>query len=135
MKHYHIIVVLILCIISLPYMARAAGMTQPFGGKVLSIRIPSVTCIGTGTGPVVLASNLAAGLSTLQGGSVSNIVSNVYGVIPLYTTSPTKKPQVTQWVLGRHDLIPNLSTCSMGSVPFPVKKTTNYGVSGGSYGL
>ncbi len=131
-KHKAIVILVALITTIVPLFSQAAGFTNPFGGRVLSTTIPSVTCFGTGTGPVVLASNLAALGSAVQGGTPSSVFSGIYGAVPLYTTSTTKVPKAGQWILGRHELIPNLSTCTIGNVPFPVKKTTNYGVSGGS---
>lgn len=118
----------------------AIGLTMPFGGKVLTTKIPSVTCVpGAGTGPVVLISNLAAigqtVASTTSGSTVQrigNAAVSAYNILPFYTVSPTKKPKAGGYVLGRHELIPDLKLCyssAFGGFPVPVKKTTNFGVS------
>jgi hypothetical protein len=134
-KHKSIVLAVAAIMVGVPLISHAAGITPSFGGRVLTTKIPSVTCYGTGTGPVLLVSNLSAARSTLQGGSVSNIVTSAYGVIPFYTTSANKTPKPGGWILGTHQMIPNFSTCTIGSFPFPVKKTTNnYGVSGGTGG-
>lgn len=129
---------------------KISNMTVPFGGRVISTTIPTVTCPGVffGTAPVVLSSNLA-GLGQATIGStgqqqalqrINNIGTGLYRAIPLYTIQsltykgyPTKKqPKIGDWVLGRQSLIPDIATCQttlLGGVPFPVVKTDNYGVS------
>lgn len=131
-------------------LTKISNMTVPFGGKVLSTQIPTVTCPGAilGTAPVVLSSNLAGlGQATIGAtgqqntlNRINNIGSGVYRAIPLYTVQsfnykgfPTKKqPKAGDWILGRQSLVPSLTICEttlLGGVPFPVVKTTNYGVS------
>ncbi len=134
MKHHRQLVLLILGLITIPYITHAAlnfskAPSVSFGGKVLSTKIPSVSCFGVGTGPIVLVSNLASGIGAATG--QGSTVGNIYGAVPIYTTSPTKVPKAGQWILGRHQIIPNFNTCVIGeSAPFPVKKTTIYNVSG-----
>ncbi len=121
--------------------------TTPYGGKVISKKIPTVVCPEAyvlGTAPVVLSSNLAglgqATLSAIDGNQstvnkVGGIVGGVYKAIPLYLirgTPPKKQPKVGDWVLGQKSVIPNISTCTttlLGGVPFPVVKSEVYGVS------
>ena len=130
--------------------SKLSSWTTPFGGRVISTKIPTVDCPGTidgGTAPVVLSSNLAGlGQATIGAtckqstiNRVANIGVGVYKSIPLYTyriSSITgeslKQPKVGDWILGRQYLIPNLNTCettALGGLPFPVVKTDNYGIS------
>lgn len=141
MNHHRQLILLVLGIIAVPYITHATlefssssrMPTVPFGGRVLSTKIPSVSCLGIGTGPVVLMSNLASGIGAASG---SNIVGNIYGTLPLYATNPTRVPKAGQWILGNHSIIPSFSTCVIGeSAPFPVKKTSTYGVSGNGFGM
>lgn len=125
--------------------------TVPFGGRVLFTKIPTVVCpeaAALGTAPVVLSSNLSGVVQTVSGSIPSNqntgqrlgnVVGGLYKAIPLYTIrissvtgKPLTQPKPGDWILGRHELIPSLSSCNttlLGGVPFPVKKTDNYGVS------
>jgi hypothetical protein len=126
------------------------NMTVPFGGRVLSTQIPTVTCATTnGTAPVLLLSNLAglasAGLSATdrnQNGlqKTTGVVGGIYRAIPLYTLPissvtrlPLQQPKPGGWILGNQRLIPDISTCQTSAfgapVPFPVVQTDNYGVS------
>jgi hypothetical protein len=134
MNHHRQLILLVLGIIAVPYITHAAlGLSAPFGGRVLSVTIPSVTCVGTGTGPIVLTSTA---VSVISMATSQNNASGVYGSIPLYATDANKAPRVGKWILGRHELMPSFSTCTIGGTPFPVKKTTNqYNVSGTNLGL
>lgn len=88
-------------------------LTKSFGGKVKLTTVPLVTCTGAGTGPVV--------------------ISNISG-IPLYANSLSKTPRVGDWILGTTSIIPDFSTCQITAfgvqLPFPVRKTSNYNISG-----
>lgn len=130
--------------------SKISTWTTPFGGRVISLDVPTVECpgaIGQGTAPVVLSSNLA-GIARATIGStgaqsavnrVNNISSGIYRSIPLYTYKTSsvngavlKQPKVGDWILGRQYLVPNINVCEttlFGGVPFPVVKTDNYGVS------
>jgi hypothetical protein len=137
-KHMYIVFAMIAVALMFPTFAQAFGMpTIPYGGKVLTTVIPTVTCNNlTGTAPVVLSSNLA-GIGEIASGGVEGVVSGLYSIIPLYATSSTKTPRFGQWILGRHEIVPNFNTCNstlFGGFPVPVKNTTTYGVSGG-YGF
>lgn len=159
MKHHKYLGILITVLIFMsPVFAFGQIFTKPtsnltisFGGKVLTTKIPTVTCpgaTGLGTAPVVLSSNLAGvGQATVGASSgnqsvgqrIGNVVGGLYKAIPLYTIRissatglPLKQPKPGDWILGRHYLLPNISTCNttlLGGVPFPVIKTDNYGVS------
>ena len=131
-------------------LGKVSALTVPFGGRVISTTIPTVTCPGAfpGTAPVVLSSNLA-GLGQATLGStgqqqtlqrINSIGTGLYRAIPLYTMQSftykgyltKRQPKVGDWILGRQQLIPDLETCEttlLGGVPFPVVKTDNYGVS------
>ncbi len=128
-----------------PYCVRVQN-TIPFGGKVLSVQTPGVTCIPSegGTAPVVLSTNISglvsAGISAASGNQTDaqrtvGTVSGLYRAIPLYTLSmgfqgdTLRQPKIGDWILGNQQIIPNISTCSIGEIPFPVVKTNNYGVS------
>jgi len=123
-------------------------MTVPFGSRVLSTQIPTVTCVITdgGTAPVLLTSNLISvgkfAVSTTSNEPVLKktftMGENLYRIIPLYTQqmltgTPKKQPQPGDWILGRQKLIPDVSTCQTtlfgAPIPFPVVPTNNYGVS------
>lgn len=126
-------------------------LTVPFGGRVISLTVPTVTCTPAdgGTVPVVLSSNLAgvarAGFSAVDPNQdalqkINNIGVGIYRAIPLYTLrigstdgKTVKQPQIGDWVLGRQKLIPNLGTCQISAfgtpIPFPVVETDNYGTS------
>lgn len=126
--------------------------TTPFGGRVLTTKIPTVDCpgaVGTGTAPVVLSSNIA-GVAQATVGAVSKgqttvsrvgkVVGGIYKAIPLYTVrissvtgQPLTQPKPGDWILGMQYLVPNVHTCETDAfgtpIPFPVVKTDNYGVS------
>lgn len=93
--------------------AISLSSTTPFGGRVISTVYPGVTCTGTGT------------LFILTG--MSGTSTN------FYATNPMKKPRMGGWILGKADILPDLSICTIKlgtlSSPFPVKKTSIYGVS------
>jgi hypothetical protein len=125
-----------------PQGTNAIGMPSvPFGGRVLSTKIPTVTCVPPGY-PIVLTSNFAgvgqAATSSAQSGgnplnAAAGVVGGLYKALPLYVTDITaKKPKFGDWVLGRHQLIPNFSNCyssALGGFPVPVKPTTTFGSS------
>lgn len=145
-KHRNILVALALIIFLFPVATRAqfvSTLTEPFGGRVLTTKIPTVTCFGTGTGPVVLNSSISA-LGTAVSSSINgqnvgfSIASGIYNALPLYATNPSRVPKTSYWMLGRHQIIPSFSTCNstaLGGFPVPVKKTSNYGVSDRSVGF
>jgi len=153
MTHHRVLGLLTLLVILAPLGVQAApsfssfsgGLTNPFGGRVYLTQIPTVTCIPPGTGPIVLSSNLAGATSLVSSseessgiGKLGSVVGGIYNMIPLYATDQTKTPQTGKWVLGRHKLIPDFTTCNstaLGGFPVPVKKMTIYGVSGGSSGF
>lgn len=116
-----------------------AATTFSFGGKVISTRIPGVTCTGGGTGPIILSSNIGGAVSAVssqfsdsKGQKIVGGVSGVYKMIPFYATKLTKKPKINGYILGKADILPNLSICKTTStppIPFPVRTTSDYGVS------
>lgn len=124
--------IFVLILTSTPFITYAA-MTQPFGGRILLTKIPAVNCFGLGTGPVVLMNNImsagSAAYSSATGGGAVNVASGIYGAIPYYTNSLTKVPKEGQWILGNYNIVPSFNTCSLYSIPFPVKKTTDYSLS------
>jgi hypothetical protein len=160
-KHAVISLAMIAIFLSLPFIVNAATFvnnTTSFGGKVLLTQLPLVTCSGSGTGPIVLISNLASvataaysttpktGQTAIQ--HVGGVAKGIYGAIPYYTTSGTSgnsgsftssKPKAGDWILGRADTIPEFTTCKIQiatyKIPFPVKDTSNYKTSGNSSGL
>lgn len=124
--------------------------TIPFGGKIITKKIPTVTCEPPdgGSVPVVLGSNLAglgqAGASAVSGQQgtlqkINNIGVGIYKAIPLYvrpgiaTGRPSPRPKIGDWILGNQNLIPDLNTCQTNifgaPIPFPVVKTGEYGIS------
>lgn len=132
--------------LGLPHIIFAKELTVPFGGRVLSTKLPGVSCLNpTGTAPVVLSSNLAGvvqvGVSSADrnqntGQRIGGAVGGLYRAIPLYTwafspTGTVRQPKAGDWILGRQKLVPNLSTCVIdgANVPFPVVETNNYSVS------
>jgi hypothetical protein len=155
-KHVVISITLIALSILIPFVTHAAVFSKPtisFGGRVLLTTIPLVTCTGSGTGPVVLLSNLAsvasATYSTVPkngqsaGQKAGGVVNGIYGAIPYYATSDysrlpfmAKRPQAGDWILGTANMIPEFTTCSIQianyKVPFPVKDTNKYNTSGNS---
>jgi hypothetical protein len=127
--------------------ATTYSSTFSFGGKILVDKIAGVTCTGNGFGPLILSSNVGGAVSIITsslngnnstGKKVVGVVSGVYKIIPFYATNQQKKPQKGGWILGRADISIDTSTCKIKSgdtsIPFPVRKTSNYGVSGGSSG-
>ncbi len=116
----------------------AAPMSMPFGGKVIMNTIPGIICVPPGMGPVVTSQNVG-GLATaaLVGGNsnystgvrAGGIVMGLYSTIPFYTTDPTKVTRPGGYILGRHLMVPDFATCRVGQYPFPIMKTTTYGVS------
>ncbi len=145
-KHKIVGFIVFIFVAIIPAVAAAAvnfnNSTLPFGGRVLTTTVPSVTCTPPGTGPVVLISNIVSLGSAVYSGAnnqqsgvqrAAGVVSGVYNALPYYATDPTKTPKPGQWILGRASLIPDLSLCysaALGGFPVPVKKTTTYGVSG-----
>ncbi len=131
--------------------SKLSQWTTPFGGKVISLEIPTVECpgaAGQGTAPVLLSSNLAGlGQATIGAtgkqsalSRAGNIGTGLYKAIPLYTLrissingESLKQPKVGDWILGRQYLVPDVSTCQTDAfgapIPFPVVKTDNYGTS------
>lgn len=119
--------------------------TVGFGGKVTMTKIPNVTCTGNGT-LVVLASNLTSGISSLMQTKssdstvqkVASALKGLSGLIPFYATDSSKKPEVGKWILGKANTIPDTSSCKMQigpyKIPYPVRKTSNYQVSGKTSG-
>jgi hypothetical protein len=153
-----IISIAIIMVVSVVPALVHATLTASFGGKVLLTKIPGITCIGIGTGPVVLSSNLesfgsavlsATGVGT--GGEptavrVGGTVAGLYGAIPFYANPSisistvggpgssfsvfvSPQPKIGDWILGEASLIPNFNTCLAGPIPFPVRQTSNYKVS------
>ncbi|HVY36031.1 MAG TPA: hypothetical protein VG982_02025 [Candidatus Paceibacterota bacterium] len=134
-------------------MATSAPLTLPFGGRIISTTVPTVTCPGgtaLGTGPLVLFSNLtslgSAAYSAVNPGNSQtgfqqtvNIANGIYNAIPYFSISKTKTPKVGDWILGRYNVIPDVSLCQTDAfgapVPFPVKKTTTFNISNHSKGL
>ena len=108
-------------------------------------KIPGVTCDGNGYGPLELSSNLQGAVDATTsvangnnstGQKVVGGVSGVYKMIPFFATDMTKKPTKGQYILGKADIAPNLKICYIKSgntkIPYPVRKTKDYAVSGGS---
>lgn len=134
-------ILLLFALVFIPIATYALGLpTVPYGGKVLTTTLPTVTCFTTGTAPVVLSSNLAglgmavgsATSNTGVGGKVAGLIGGLYKALPLNATNPAKRPRPGDWILGRHEIIPSFTTCTstaLGGFPVPVKKTTIYGVS------
>ncbi len=123
----------------------SSSATFGFGGKILMDKIPGVTCDGDGYGPIELSSNVAGAVkattSVLNGNNstgqkIVGGVSGVYKMIPFYATDKTKKPKKGGWILGKADIAPNFKICYMKSgntkIPYPVRKTSYYSVSGGT---
>lgn len=154
MKKHRVIGIVVLVLWIIPAFTNAQMTTSgsvknsytfPFGGRVLTTTIPTVTCLPPGTGPVVLMSNIVSLGSAVYSGTnkqqtgferASGVVSGVYNALPFYTTSITKVPKPGQWILGRHEIIPDIKTCvseALAGFPIPVKRTTTYGVSGQSW--
>ena len=123
-------------------------------------KIPGVKCNEKGFGPLELSSNLQGAVDATTsvangnnstGQKVVGGVSGVYKMIPFFATDMTKKPTKGQYILGKADIAPNLKICYLESkykdkdgntqtngntqtkkIPYPVRKTKDYAVSGGS---
>lgn len=147
MKRHLIISIILIIVFIVPFIAYAKTLTRSFGGKVLLTSIPDVECYSSGTGPVVLFSNVmsvVSGVSSAAGvghqntvNRVSNVANGVYNAIPFYTLSMSKTPKQGDWILGRANVVPSFETCDLQvgpyQIPFPVKTTNNYNISGSSY--
>lgn len=118
----------------------ASRATFSFGGKVVSTHIPSVICTGGGTGPIMLSSNIGGAVNAVssqfsdsKGQRIVGGVTGVYKMIPFYATNLKKIPKIGGHILGKADIAPNFSICKIQagefSIPFPVRKTSYYGVS------
>jgi hypothetical protein len=114
-KHIFLSIGLLALLIAIPLMTHAAtflSLNRSFGGKVIATSVPSVTCSGSGTGPITLTKT-----STFQ----------------YYADSESKSPQVDDWILGTTSYIPDFTTCKIKigqyEIPYPVNKTTNYNIS------
>jgi hypothetical protein len=156
-KHAIISIFLIGIFVLLPMVAFAANFikkaTVSFGGKVIATTIPSVTCIGFGTGPILLSSNVSSIVSGIYSGVDSSqsassrtagVISGLYGALPYYANTGISvsggaifvsgAPKIGDWILGRTNLIPNFTKCVAGGpsvgIPIPVKDTTQYKISG-----
>ena len=118
-----------------------ASTTFGFGGKVEATKISGVTCTGNGT-LVVLSSNAGGAVSAVSsvtssksstGEKVTGAINGIYGMIPFYATDTSKKPKNGEWILGKADAVPDTKTCKIKlgktSIPFPVRKTSKYGIS------
>ncbi len=115
--------------------------TFGFGGKVIATQIPGVVCTGTGT-LAILSSNIqgAVDATTSQfskstGQKVVGGVTGVYKMIPFYATNLQKKPKIGGWILGKANVAVDTSICKTTSeppIPIPVRKASNYAVSGGT---
>lgn len=108
-------------------------LTKPFGGQVYLTKIPGVVCKGIGQ-LVVSSANTSGAISAVKGATSSQvnptqILSGLHNMIPTYTTDFEKRAKVLGYILGRENLVPDLTTCSIGNIPFPVLRTTMYGVS------
>lgn len=95
-----------------------SSLTMPFAGRIILTQIPGVVCTGIGTGPIVL-------LSTFKKGTV-------YDKIPFFATDMMKIPTMGGIIMGKAEIVPDFSTCQLMTeppIPFPVRKTSYYGVS------
>jgi hypothetical protein len=144
-KRHQIISIIIIVLVFAPVFAYASFATaavSSFGGRVVSTKLPLVTCYGAGTGPLLLLSNLssvgsAVYSSTGSGQPVAtrtnNIVSGTFGAIPFYASSNSAVPRPGGWILGNAHIIPSFSTCDLQvgeyQIPFPVRTTSQYNVS------
>ena len=120
-----------------------ASVTFGFGGKVKADKISGVTCSGSGTliilssniGGVVNAVSSATSSNNSTGQKVSGAISGIYDIIPFFATNISKKPKVGGWILGKADATIDTSTCKIKlgktSIPLPVRKTSEYNISGG----
>ncbi len=153
-KHTIVSGILIAMLLLAPLATHAAkfvNTTVSFGGKVLTGSLPgAVTCIGFGTGPVILYSNVLSlgsaiysGVNSKQtaGSRVGGVINGLYGAIPYYAKSSitsgfgfafiSAPPKAGDWILGKADIIPETNSCYIPylSIPFPVKDTGVYRVS------
>lgn len=118
-----------------------ARLVKDFGGKVTLSPIPGLDCLGTGK-IAVLSSNISAIKKVVD--SISdpstteekalNIASSIHGMIPTYTTNPSKNPRTSGQILGKENIVPDFKTCGIQvgtvRVPIPVLRTTkNYNTS------
>jgi hypothetical protein len=150
-KHTYFGIIIITLLVLIPGLAFAT-ITASFGGRVIGTSIPLVNCTGIGTGPVVLISSLehlgsAVVYTTASPGNQTSVptrakgvVSGIYGAIPFYTNeNGASEPSQGDWILGNANIVPNFSTCSIQvgtfKIPFPVRPTSNYRVSGRSSSL
>ncbi|MDB5254720.1 MAG: hypothetical protein JWL92_96 [Candidatus Nomurabacteria bacterium] len=120
-RHMIISFIMIAIFIAIPLITNASTLTsvlltKSFGGRVIATSLPIVTCIGTGTGPITLTK---------------------INELSLYTTDITKRPKVGDYILGRVNIIPNFSTCTIYDIPYPVRTTngSNYRISTPNTGL
>ena len=115
--------------------------SRSFGGKIISITIPSVYCPAGGT-LAVLSTNIssiggAAASQFVDTGATKayNTAKGIYGAIPYYTQDFSRVPVIGSWILGKTGLAPSLDRCytqAFGApIPIPVFKTMNYNVSKG----
>ena len=130
-----------------------AAVTFGFGGKVISTEVAGVTCKKQGTGPFMVSSSsegLADSASTIAGNGstgqkIVSGVSAIYGLIPFFATDLKKKPKKGGSILGKAEAAPNFKICSISKttkgkdgkpskvkVPFPVRLTKEYNISGGN---
>lgn len=151
-KHFYSSLIVLTLLLGIPQAIHARGsLTVPFGGRVLSLTVPTVTCqpADGGTAPVVLSRNIAGVVRAVSGSAngnkdtlerLSDIGVGLYKAIPLYamkyssvTGQPLKMPQIGDWILGHQKLVPNVATCQTSifgaPIPFPVVESDNYGVS------
>ncbi len=151
-RHMILSLIIIAVLVTVPVLVSATSLTrstssyltQSFGGKVLTPNLSIATCIGFGTGPVVLYNNvssLASGaLSAANSGApaenrISGAVSGIYNAIPFYASPNFGKssalPKAGDWILGRASIVPDFSRCFITDtpIPFPVRNTSNYQVS------
>lgn len=141
-RHLYYSLALIAVLLAVPYFANAAFLQSPtrsFGGRVLTSSLPIATCIGFGTGPVVLTNNVGSLISAATPNNpAAATTSNIYGSIPYYANltlggggfySPL--PQSGDWILGRASIVPAFERCFISGtpIPFPVRNTNLYNVS------
>ena len=118
-----------------------AAITFDFGGKVLKTKITGVTCNGNGT-LMILSSNAdsagsavssVAGNGASTGQKVVGGITGILGLVPFYATNANKKPKPGEWILGKANAVPDLSTCKLkvgkSKIPIPVRKTSYYNIS------
>lgn len=134
--------------------ASSYSSTFGFGGKVLMDKIPGVTCDEEGFGPIELSSNVQGAIDATTsvasgnnstGQKITGAVSGIYKMIPFFATNTKKQPKKGGWIIGKADIAPNFKICYLGSkyvnangqvvtkkIPYPVRKTSIYNVSGGT---